>query len=264
MANSARPVVIGGNWKMYKTIEESVRFIQQLAPMVTAAKELVYLAVPFTAIHTAAETAKNTRIVIGAQNMHEAVEGAFTGEVSAPMLRDAGAKFVLLGHSERRHIYHESDALINKKIKLALQEKLKPVLCIGETLQQREQGNYRDVLSGQIKSGLEGIKKEHLHNLILTYEPVWAIGTNRPATPKIAQQAHEICRQCLQEIFGREIAERTAILYGGSVKTDNAAHLIQQPDIDGLLIGGASLGIGSFSEIIHETNKYILTQELNK
>lgn len=254
MSHSSRQILIVGNWKMYKTISESVNFIKELAPLLKDNSSKVYLAVPFTAINPAAEEAKETSIVIGAQNMNDASEGAFTGEIAARMLKDAGAKFVILGHSERRHIFHESNDFINKKVKRALLEGLEVILCIGETLKEREDNKTADILQAQLKQGLAGISEESLKNIIIAYEPVWAIGTDHAATPESAQKEHHFCRSFIAETFGEKFAEKLLILYGGSVKPNNAKLLLDQKDIDGLLVGGASLSAETFSKIVNYQN----------
>lgn len=252
-----RPVVIAGNWKMYKTINEAVDYVETLSPLIQKSQAAVYLAVPFTAIHPAASRVKElgSPIKIGAQNMNDASEGAFTGEIAARMLADAHAQFVILGHSERRHLFKEDNAFINRKVHRALAENLQPLLCIGETLEQREKRKMRDVLETQILQSLEGLREEALSKIIIAYEPVWAIGTGRVAQPRDAQTAHQFCREVVSEKWGSEAASRLQILYGGSVKPENARKLIEQEDIDGLLVGGASLSPLSFSQIINVCNK---------
>ena len=241
---------------MFKTIEESVYFVQKLASEVADVGPLVYLGVPFTAIRPASEAAKETNIVIGAQNMNDAGEGAFTGEIAAGMLLNAGAKFVLIGHSERRHVFGETDEFINRKMQRASEEGLQPILCIGETLQQREAKEMKDVLTRQLTEGLKGIEKGKLEDLVIAYEPVWAIGTGVTATPKQAQGAHKFCREVLEGLLGKKRAGLIPILYGGSVKPSNAKEIIDQKDIDGVLVGGASLTVESFSQIVnYQSNK---------
>lgn len=240
---------------MYKTASNAVAFIRELIPLVKDAEALVYLAVPFTSIQATADAAKNSNITIGAQNMNDASEGAFTGEIAAKMLTEAGAKFVLLGHSERRKIFHESNAFINRKIKSALSEKIQPTLCIGETSEERANGKTEEVILQQLTECLEGFSAEELANLIVAYEPVWAIGTDNNATPEVAQEAHLVCRQHLAKMFGDAFAKKIVIQYGGSVKPENAASLLAEPDIDGLLVGNASLQADSFSKIVNSYRK---------
>lgn len=254
MTASQRPAVIAGNWKMYKTAEETADFIKQLAPLVVDAHPSVFLAVPFTAIRLASELAKEHNIVVGAQNMNDASEGAFTGEIAAKMLVDAGAKFVIVGHSERRQIFKEDDAFINRKIKRALESNLIPILCVGETLEEHEAGKTEDVIKYQLSHGLDGITREQMPNVIVAYEPLWAIGTGKTATPEAAQEIHHLCRSHLAETWSQEVAEQVVLMYGGSVKPSNARALMGQKDIDGLLVGGASLSVESFSQIVNYQN----------
>jgi triosephosphate isomerase len=238
-----RAPIIAGNWKMYKTAAEAASFVTALAPLVSESSASVWIAPPFTAIHAAASAAKGTQITIGAQNMSDAVEGAFTGEISSRMLLEAGARFVLLGHSERRQLFHETDALIHRKLKRAFADELLPILCVGESEQERREGKTKQVLERQLSACLEGIDPQEL---VIAYEPLWAIGTGKTATPEIAQEAHAICRALLNRLWGRQIS----ILYGGSVKPDHIADLMQMPDIDGVLVGGASLEVASFAKMV--------------
>ena len=237
---------IAANWKMYKTIGETKEFISALTPQIHGAKARVLIAPPFTAIAAAAAAAKGSSIHIGAQNMSDAHEGAFTGEISGKMVRDAGASFVILGHSERRHLFGETNALIHRKVKRAVEEGLTPLLCIGETEDQREKGHTERVLKEQ----LEGCLKEISSTLAIAYEPVWAIGTGKTATAEVAQEAHAYIRSILTHLWGKEKANTTPILYGGSVKPDNASLLLAQEDINGALIGGAALKVETFVQII--------------
>jgi len=248
-----RSTVIAGNWKMYKTIDEANAFVETLAPLIEMSQATVYLAVPFTAIYSTVQLVEKlgSSIVIGAQNMNDVSEGAFTGEIAARMLKEVGAQFVILGHSERRHIFHESDALINKKVKRAFQEDIQPILCIGETSEQREEGETEAVLKEQILTSLEGVSSEDMHQLILAYEPVWAIGTGKVAQPDDVQAAHAYVRGVIAENWGKDVADQLVIQYGGSVKSENALDLLSQPDVDGFLVGGASLCAESFSKIIN-------------
>ena len=249
------PYVIG-NWKMYKTAREAVDFIEVALPLVEGCQANIFLAVPFTSISSAALAAKNTRIVIGAQNMHDEREGAFTGEIASLMLKEAGAAFVILGHSERRTLFGETDEMIQRKVSRALADDLTPVLCIGETLEEREAGMTEKILKRQLASALRGIEKEDAEKVLLAYEPVWAIGTGKSATPETAQSAHEAVRSELAHLFGKHTANLIPILYGGSVKPDNARQLMTQDDIDGVLVGGASLDPQSYAAIVkHSTEK---------
>lgn len=241
------PIIIG-NWKMYKTTEEALHFLKEITPALKKTSSVVGLAVPFTSIESCTKEAKKMEILIGAQNINDAREGAFTGEIAAAMVKSAGATFVLLGHSERRKYFHESNEFIHAKVKRALSEELDVVLCIGETLEEREK-NHEETLEQQIVEGLKDISSEYLDQIMLAYEPVWAIGTGVSATPQIAQETHAFCRKCLTSLF-KEGGKEIPILYGGSVKPDNVQNLLSQPDIDGALVGGASLDVKSFSAII--------------
>lgn len=259
MGSTNRRTVIAANWKMYKTIPESIRYLKTLLPALKETSVHTYLAVPFTAIHAVATLCKDSAVVIGAQNMHDAEEGAFTGEIAARMLKDAGAQFVILGHSERRQLFHETNSFINKKVKRACSSGLQPMLCVGETATQRDAGEATRVLTTQIKECLQGVVGSQIENMILAYEPVWAVGTSNVATPEIAQQAHAACRKVLAELFGEQIAEKISIIYGGSVSPATAPGLLEQPDVDGLLVGGASLEPETFLKIIQNPS----TKHLN-
>lgn len=254
MEHASRPTVIVGNWKMYKTEDECLSFLHALKQtLTTTITAQVYLAVPFTAIKSMAseEHKSNFPIKIGAQNMHDASEGAFTGEISGKMLKSVGADFVILGHSERRKLFNENNAFINRKVKRALYDDIQPILCIGETLQEHNDGIKEDVLKTQLYDCLKDITATELEKIILAYEPVWAIGTDLAATPEIAEEVHLYLRHLVTEKWGPQSSEKLVILYGGSVKTDNAAALLNKIDIDGLLIGGASLSVDSFNQIIN-------------
>jgi triosephosphate isomerase len=246
----ARDLLIIGNWKMYKTTREAIGYIERLAPKIEGVQSRVFLAVPYTAIASAASYVKQMNITIGAQNMNDAREGAFTGEIAALMLKEAGAGFVLLGHSERRHVFGETDAFIHRKVERALQDDLVAVLCVGENSEERNEGRTEEVLSRQISLALEGVPKEQTDKIILAYEPVWAIGTGASATPKMAQEAHAFCRACLAKLFGKRKANQISILYGGSVKPENVKDLVSQKDIDGVLVGGASLSAETLAELV--------------
>jgi triosephosphate isomerase len=244
-----QPIIIG-NWKMHKTSAQAVEFIKHLLPMVKDSSAQVWLAVPYTALEPAARAAQGSNIVIGAQNMNEASQGAFTGEIAASMIIEAGAKFVLLGHSERRKIFHETDKVIAAKVAKAVHEGITPVLCVGETEEERESG-YEEVLQRQILEGLKGVDKEHFSKVILAYEPVWAIGTGKTATPKMAEETHKFCRSVLAEHFGKKDSASIPLLYGGSVKPDNISDLMKEKDINGALVGGAALEPKTFSQIVN-------------
>lgn len=240
-----KPLYIA-NWKMHKGPRETERFIEELIPHIDATRHSVAIAPAFPLIPAAVSAAKGTPVAIGAQTISEHEEGAYTGEVSGHMLKEIGASFVLIGHSERRTLFHESDRLIHQKLKMALKLGLLPVLCIGETLTEREAGETEGVLERQLTAALEPLGQSV--KLVIAYEPVWAIGTGRVATPEMAQETHACARQILKRFFGDHAAQ-TPILYGGSVKPENAHDLISQEDIDGALIGGASLDVNSFVKI---------------
>lgn len=247
--------LIIGNWKMYKTVPEALEFVKLLTPQIKDISSSVYLAVPFTCIHALSKEAQGSPLVIGAQNMNDASEGAFTGEIAARMLREAGAQFVILGHSERRRLFHEDNAFINRKIKRAVQEGLRPVLCVGESMGERDAGNAKDVIKTQINECLADIDPKSLATLVVSYEPVWAIGTNHSASPEVAQEMQHFCRELLGEILSSKVAKNITLLYGGSVNSKNAAGYLDQPDINGLLLGGASLSLETFVEIINTSCK---------
>ena len=245
-----RRQIIAGNWKMYKTKEEAIKFIHELAPLVVDIKKDVYLAVPFTIIESCVKVSEKTPVVIGAQNMNDADKGAFTGEIAAIMLKSIGSEFVILGHSERRHIFNETDEFINKKVIKALKDDIEPILCVGETEAQREEDKTEEVLETQLKKCLKNVAEEEADKVVIAYEPVWAIGTGKTATPEIAEHAHKMIRKILSDIYSQDVAEKISILYGGSVKPDNIENLMKQDDIDGALVGGAALDYKSFYEII--------------
>jgi triosephosphate isomerase len=259
---SSRPCVIIGNWKMYKTIADAIQFIESLIKELQPPQPSlrVCLAVPFTAIKECAEKAASTPLVIGAQNMNDASEGAFTGEVAAPMLKEAGAQFVLLGHSERRKFFSESNSFINRKVIKALEASLQPVLCIGETFDERESGVTENVLREQLTSCLEGVSPEAADHIVVAYEPVWAIGTGKPATPEIVAETHAFIRKLLSEKYGPS-GDVISLLYGGSVTPANAQSYLIEKDIDGLLVGSASLHPDSFSKICNVAQSAQLIQE---
>lgn len=242
--------LIAGNWKMYKTTAEARSFISALSSQVISQKRRIFLAVPFPCIEGSVEASKGSPILIGAQNMHDQLEGAFTGEVSAKMLKSSGASFVILGHSERRQYFGETNTFIRSKVERALAEGLIPILCIGERSHEREKGLHEEVLTTQLKECLEGITAAQIRSLVIAYEPVWAIGTGKTATPEIAQTVHRHIRSWLQQRFG-DVAKQMSLLYGGSVKTDNISFLMKENDIDGVLVGGAALDVKSFAQIVN-------------
>ncbi len=243
--------LIAGNWKMYKTTVEAQAFIAALSPMISSKERNVFLAVPFTSIEGAVKASQGTSICIGAQNMHDQKDGAFTGEISGRMLKSSGAAFVILGHSERRQYFSETNSFIHSKLLSALQEGLIPILCVGEHLSHRECGEHEKVLELQLEECLQEISVETASKIVIAYEPVWAIGTGKTATCDVAQAAHGFIRQWLEKRFGKECAAKMSIIYGGSVKPDNISSLMQQNDIDGVLVGGAALDPASFAQIIN-------------
>src|SRR5216117_3405464 len=246
-----RMPLIVGNWKMYKTVHDAVLFVKELKPVVKDVDDVeIVIAPPFTAVHAAAEAARNTNIGVGAQNLHWEREGAFTGEVAPPMIKEAGAEYVMVGHSERRRLFGETDAMVNRKVAAAIGAALTPIVCIGETLEERERDETFSVLDRQIKDGLDGFSAEQIADLVIAYEPVWAIGTGRTATAAQAGEAHAHIRKRLRQWFGGDAADRCHVIYGGSVKPDNIRELIAEPDVDGALVGGASLDVQSFASII--------------
>jgi len=243
--------VIAGNWKMYKTVAETEKYVADLRALAADVREVeIVIAPPFTALQAAVDAAGNSQIAVAAQNLHWEREGAFTGEISAPMIAGTGASHVIIGHSERRTLFGETDAGVNRKLMAAIAARLTPLVCIGETLGQRDRNETFAVLDQQIKAGLDGVTAEQLSHIVLAYEPVWAIGTGRNATPAQAAEAHGHIRRRLQRWFGTTAAEQTRVLYGGSVKPDNIASLVAQPDVDGALVGGASLDPRSFFDIV--------------
>jgi len=248
-----RKKIIAANWKMNMTQAESAEFVHSLLLDIGDIREVdVVIIPPFTAIAKVTEAlGKAQNIKVGAQNMHWERSGAFTGEISAAMLRDLFVRYVVLGHSERRTLFCETDEIVNRKVRAALEATLRPIVCVGETLQQRDAGQVEEVLSTQLRGSLAGLDAKELQETIVAYEPVWAIGTGRNATPDQAQQAHAFIRQVLAEMSDQATADRIRIQYGGSVKPSNARDLMIQPDIDGALVGGASLEPRSFAEIIN-------------
>jgi len=242
---------IAGNWKTYKTVHEAVFFVKELKLVVKDISDVeIVIAPPFTAVHAAAEAARNTNIGVAAQDLYWEAWGAFTGEVSGPMIKEAGAEYVIVGHSERRRLFGETDATVSKRVLAAIASGLTPIVCVGETLEERERDQTLSVLDRQIKEGLDRITGSELSELVIAYEPVWAIGTGRNATAAQAGEVHTHIRQRLRQWFGADAAERCHVIYGGSVKPDNIRELIAEPDVDGALVGGASLEVKSFAEIV--------------
>ncbi len=245
-----RTPVIAGNWKMHLTAGEAVALVKQLLASCDTDGVDVIICPPFTALAAVGPLLNGSRIALGAQNVHWEPQGAFTGEVSAPMLRDAGCRDVITGHSERRTLFGETDAMVHKKLKAVLQHGMTPIVCIGEMLAERDANKTFEVLTRQLDGALGPCAAEEIRKLILAYEPVWAIGTGRTATPEQAQESHAFIRGWFSKRFGIETAQAVRIQYGGSVNAANAASLLQQPDVDGALVGGASLKADAFSAIV--------------
>ncbi len=246
-----RKKVIAGNWKMNMLPNEAIKFIEEFTPLVKDTENEVILCVPYTDLFYALMTAQDTNIKIGAQNMHFEEKGAYTGEVSAQMLKSINVEYVIIGHSERRQYFNETDETVNKKIKAAFANGLKPIVCVGETLEQRENGTTIDVITKQTELALEGLTEEQVAETIIAYEPIWAIGTGKTATSDDAQNSIKAIRDKIQQIYGQNVSERVIIQYGGSVKSSNAKELFEMPDIDGGLVGGASLKPEEFSKIVN-------------
>jgi triosephosphate isomerase len=243
--------LIAGNWKMFKTVHEAVVFTKELRSLVKDVVDVeIVVAPPFTAVHAVAEAARNSNVGVAAQNLHWEREGAFTGEVSAAMIKEAGAEYVIVGHSERRRLFRETDAIVNRKTLAAIGAALTTIVCVGETLEEREREETLAILDRQIKVGLDGVTAEQIADLVVAYEPVWAIGTGRNATAAQAGEVHAHIRTRLRQWFGGDAADRCHVIYGGSVKPDNIRDLIAEPDVDGALVGGASLEVRSFGEIV--------------
>ena len=245
-----RKKVIAGNWKMNMLPNEAIKFIEELTPLVKDTENEVILCVPYTDLFYALLTAQGTNIKIGAQNMHFEEKGAYTGEVSGKMLKAINVEYVIIGHSERRQYFNETDETVNKKIKAAFANELKPIVCVGETLEQREEGKTAEIITKQTELALEGLTKEQVENTIIAYEPIWAIGTGKTATSEDANNSIKEIRNKIAQIYGQETASRVIIQYGGSVKSTNAKELFSMSDIDGGLVGGASLKAEEFSKIV--------------
>ncbi len=249
--NPKRTPIIAGNWKMNKTSAEASDLVRKLVYAVREAKNReVVIAPPFTALQKVEEVIRGTNIALAAQNMHWEDKGAFTGEISAEMLLDLGCKYVIIGHSERRQYFGETDETVNKKVKQALVKGLLPILCVGETLAEREAGKLAEVISRQVTGGLKDITAEAMKKVVIAYEPVWAIGTGKTATPEQANEVHALIRNTVKSLYEAGIAEGLRIQYGGSVTPDNVSTLMAMPDIDGALVGGASLKPESFAALV--------------
>ncbi|MDT8390693.1 MAG: triose-phosphate isomerase [Lentisphaeria bacterium] len=248
---NCRTLCIAGNWKMNKTAAEAKAMINELTSMVADINDTdIVLCPTFTALTAAVDAAAGTHIAIGAQNVHWAENGAFTGEISADMLKEAGVEYVIIGHSERRQYFGETDETVNRRLNAALAAGLKPIVCVGESLEDREGNKTEDVVGTQVTGSLAGLTDEQMEGVIVAYEPVWAIGTGKVATPQQAQDTHAFIRGKLAELFSEDTAAKVRIQYGGSVKASNAAELLGQEDIDGALVGGASLTAADFAGIL--------------
>ena len=246
-----RKKVIAGNWKMNMLPNEAIKFIQDLTPLVKDTKNEVIICAPYTDLFYTILNAQDTNIKIGAQNMHFEEKGAYTGEVSGKMLKSIGVEYVIIGHSERRQYFAETDETVNKKIKAAFENDLKPIVCVGETLEEREKGIAFDVITKQTRLALDGLSNEQVKNTIIAYEPIWAIGTGKTATADDANESIKKIREEISKIYGKDIAKCVIILYGGSVKSSNAKELFNKSDIDGGLVGGASLKAEEFAKIVN-------------
>ena len=246
-----RKKVIAGNWKMNKLPNESIDFITELAPLVQNSENEVVVCVPYTDLFYTLLHVQGTNIKVGAQNMNAEEKGAFTGEVSGEMLKSIGVEYVIIGHSERRAYYNETDESVNKKLKKALSLDLKPIVCVGESLSQREQGSAKEIVTTQTKLALQGLSGEDVTKTIVAYEPIWAIGTGKTATKEDANETIKWIREEIENEYGKDVADNVIIQYGGSVKSSNAKDLFEMSDIDGGLVGGASLEPQEFSKIVN-------------
>ena len=246
-----RKKVIAGNWKMNMLPDATIRFIDELTPLVKDTQSEVILCVPYTDLFYALLTAQNTNIKIGAQNMHWEESGAYTGEISASMLKSIGVEYVIIGHSERRQYFNETDESVNKKIKAAFKYELNPIVCVGETLEERENGEAIKKVTDQVMLALDGLTEKQVENTVIAYEPIWAIGTGKTATSDDANEIAKAIRQKITNLYGQNTAERVIIQYGGSVKSTNAKELFETSDIDGALVGGASLKVDEFAKIVN-------------
>lgn len=246
-----RKPIIAGNWKMYKTPTEAEVLVRALIPLVAGAKADVVVCPPFTALDRAGAALRGSNVALGSQNVFWEEQGAFTAEIAPGMLKDLGVAYAIVGHSERRQFFHEDDSMVRRRALAALRHGITPIVCVGERLEEREAGRTNAVVSTQLRGALEGFSSEQANAIVLAYEPVWAIGTGKVATPEQAQEVHHFLRGTLQELFGAGVADAVRIQYGGSVKADNAATLLSQPDVDGALVGGASLEAASFAGIVN-------------
>lgn len=244
-----RANIVAGNWKMNHDLAETENFLVDLKSQVFPEQVTIMIAPAFTNLRHAHQSLREHPVTVAAQNMHQAEDGAFTGEVSAAMLKSVGIETVILGHSERRAYFNEDDEVLSEKVNTALQHEMTVIFCFGEELEDRRSENHFEVVKNQLENGLFHISDESWEHIILAYEPVWAIGTGETATPQQAQEMHQFIRKCIAENYSKQLAEKVSILYGGSVKPDNAAEIFGQPDVDGGLIGGASLTVESFMKI---------------
>ncbi|AAM24954.1 MULTISPECIES: triose-phosphate isomerase [Caldanaerobacter] len=246
-----RRPIIAGNWKMHKTPSEAVKLVEELIPLVKDAKAEVVVIPPFVDLTEVARVIKGTNILLGAQNMFWEEKGAYTGEISPVMLKEIGVTYVVIGHSERRQYFKETDEMVNKKVLSALSHDLKPIVCVGESLSQREEGKTYDVVLTQTREALKGVSEEDITKVVIAYEPVWAIGTGKNATPQDANEVIKAIRNTIAELYGKDKAEMVRIQYGGSVKPDNISGFMAESDIDGALVGGASLVAEDFAKIVN-------------
>ena len=246
-----RKPIIAGNWKMHKTIAEAVEFVNDIKDKVNNTDVEAVICAPFTLLKDLKEATKGTNIKIGAQNMHYAEQGAFTGEISAPMLKELNIDYVVLGHSERRQYFNETNETVNKKVVKALEEGIDPILCVGETLEEREASETKNVCKEQTEKALVGVSAEDMKKVVIAYEPVWAIGTGKTATAEDANDVIAYIREVVKALYGEEISEEVRIQYGGSVKPSNVAEIMNQSDIDGALVGGASLLASDYTELVN-------------
>lgn len=246
-----RRPIIAGNWKMNKTTAESVSLVDELKALLKDKKDVeVVVCPPYTALFKSAQALQGSNIKLGAQDMHWEPSGAYTGEISSPMLKDIGCQYVIIGHSERRQYFGETNESVNKKVKAALKAGITPIMCVGEKLEEREKGLTEKIIEGHLRGGFDGLSKEDAAKIVVAYEPVWAIGTGKTATPAQAQEVHSFIRNWLKNSFGDDVASKIIIQYGGSVTPDNIEGLMKENDVDGALVGGASLKADSFSKIV--------------
>jgi triosephosphate isomerase (TIM) len=253
-----RKTIIAGNWKMYKTLKDGQELAVALRRDLYKIENVdIVICPPYTLLVDLSDALETSNIALGAQDCYWQEEGAFTGEVSCKMLKDAGCSFVIIGHSERRQYFGETNDSVNKKLKAALKAGLFPIVCVGETLAERETNKTFDVLTDHVQNGLKDITAEDTEKIIIAYEPVWAIGTGKTATPQQAEEVHKFIRELLSKLFGKDTADSIRIQYGGSVKPENITELMKQPDIDGALVGGASLSVESFSTIVNKASEVI-------